>query len=208
MGHRDLGDFYRSLLIEQRNYSPLPPYTFNAAQAAAANAKEGEGAARTAGPLLNKKKAVSEDRECAAHSFLKLGPAKEFGDWMGRLVAPGEIYGVLCTLASLPHSALKTQILENSTFGVYVEQEPYVRQVVPEQQLQDRVALLGASPLAPPLSVPLLTLEVRYFQPFASIKLDRMSNVFRWTVEEVEEKHGEVDPATLALTALRILTAP
>jgi COP9 signalosome complex subunit 1 len=37
---------------------------------------------------------------------------------------------VLCALASLPRSALKTQILENSTFGVYVEQEPYVRELV------------------------------------------------------------------------------
>jgi COP9 signalosome complex subunit 1 len=44
---------------------------------------------------------------------------------------------------------------------------------------------------------------VLYFQPFASIKLDRMSNAFGWTVEEVEEQvvsliqsgsiHGRVD---------------
>ncbi|KAJ7436393.1 hypothetical protein B0H11DRAFT_2364691 [Mycena galericulata] len=244
MGHRDLGDFYRSvgkyptrsrdvlsileLLIEQRNYSHLPTYTFkaDAAQAAVANAKEGEGAASTAAPLLNKKKAVSEDRERvqskldfatalsslasgnyqrAAHSFLKLGPAKDFGDWMGRLVAPGDIaiYGVLCALASLPRSALKTQILENSTFGVYVEQvqqEPYVRELVKSYLSSNFKTVLRYSVLAPPLDLYLaqhvgeLTNMIRnwavflYFQPFAPIKLDRMSNAFGWTVEEVEEQ--------------------
>lgn len=44
---------------------------------------------------------------------------------------------------------------------------------------------------------------VLYFQPFASIKLDRMSAAFGWTVEEVEQHivaliqsgdiHGRVD---------------
>jgi COP9 signalosome complex subunit 1 len=163
MGHRDLGDFYRSvgeyptalkhytksrefcttsqhvlemclsvlevcpfphsspafkiatqLLIEQRNFSHLPTYVFkadaalDAASAAAANAKEGDGAAPAPAPtLLNKRKAVSEDRERvqskldfatalsnlsagnyqkAAYTFLKLGPAKDFGDWMGKVL--------------------------------------------------------------------------------------------------------------------------
>ncbi|KAJ7507157.1 26S proteasome subunit RPN7-domain-containing protein [Mycena galericulata] len=288
MGHRDLGDFYRSvgeyptalkhytksrefcttsqhvlemclsvleLLIEQRNYSHLPTYVFkadaalDAAQAAAANAKEGEGAASTAAPLLNKKKAVSEDRERvqskldfatalsslasgnyqkAAHSFLKLGPAKDFGDWMGRLVAPGDIaiYGVLCALASLPRSALKTQILENSTFGVYVEQEPYVRELVESYlssnfktvlELLNRYSSRHSLDLYLAPHVGELTNMIRnwavvlYFQPFASIKLDRMSNAFGWTVEEVEEQvvtliqsgsiHGRVDSQNKILYA-------
>ncbi|KAJ7084048.1 26S proteasome subunit RPN7-domain-containing protein [Mycena belliarum] len=264
MGHRDLGDFYRSvgeyptalkhytksrefcttsqhvlemclsvleLLIEQRNYSHLPTYVFkadaalDAAAAAASNAKEGDGAAAPAvATLLNKKKAVSEDRERvqskldfatalsslasgnyqkAAYAFLKLGPAKDFGDWMGKLIAPGDIavYGVLCALASLPRSALKTQILENSTFGVYIEQEPYVRELVEAYlgsnfktvlELLNRYAARHALDIYLAQHVNELANMIRnwavvlYFQPFASIKLDRMSGAFGWSVEEVE----------------------
>ncbi|KAJ7692476.1 hypothetical protein B0H17DRAFT_1200526 [Mycena rosella] len=53
-------------------------------------------------------------------------------DGQGQPIAPGDIAicGVLCALASLPCSAVKTQILENSTLGVYVEQEPYVRKLI------------------------------------------------------------------------------
>ncbi|KAJ6590942.1 26S proteasome subunit RPN7-domain-containing protein [Mycena vulgaris] len=288
MGHRDLGDFYRSvgeyptalkhytksrefcttsqhvlemclsvleLLVEQRNYSHLPTYVFkadaalDAASAAAANAKEGDATAPAAAPLLNKRKAVSEDRERvqskldfatalsslasgnyqkAAYSFLKLGPAKDFGDWMGKLIAPGDIaiYGVLCALASLPRSALKTQILENSTFGVYVEQEPYVRELVEAYlssnfktvlELLNRYSSRHALDIYLAHHVVELTNMIRnwavvlYFQPFASIKLDRMSGAFGWTVEEVEEQvvsliqsgsiHGRVDSQNKILYA-------
>jgi COP9 signalosome complex subunit 1 len=86
----------------------------------------------------------------AAYYFLRLGPARELGDWIGKVrvpthiiiiwllkgldqvVAPGDIaiYGTLCALSSLPRSALKAQLLENSVFGLYIEQEPYVRELV------------------------------------------------------------------------------
>ncbi|KAJ7253017.1 26S proteasome subunit RPN7-domain-containing protein [Mycena haematopus] len=287
MGHRDLGDFYRSvgeystalkhytksrefcttsqhvlemclsvleLLIEQRNFPHLPTYVFkadaalDAASAAAVNAKEGDGAAPAA-PLLNKRKVVSEDRERvqskldfaaalsnlasgnyqkAAYTFLKLGPAKDFGDWMGKLIAPGDIaiYGVLCALATLPRSALKTQILENSTFGVYVEQEPYVRELVEaylSSNFKTVLELLNRYSSRHSLDIYLaehvteLTNMIRnwavvlYFQPFASIKLDRMSGAFGWTVDQVEEQvvsliqsgsiHGRVDSQNKILYA-------
>ncbi|KAJ7058005.1 26S proteasome subunit RPN7-domain-containing protein [Mycena amicta] len=282
MGHRDLGDFYRSvgeyptalkhytksrefcttsqhvlemclsvleLLIEQRNYSHLPTYVFkadaalDAASAAASNAaKEGEGASSAAAPtLLNKRKPISEERERvqskldfamalshlasgsyqkAAYAFLKLGAAKDFGDWMGRLVAPGDIaiYGVLCALSSLPRSALKVQILENSTFGVYIEQEPYVRELVEAYlssnfktvlDLLNRYSARHSLDLYLAPHVAALTDLIRnwavvlYFQPFASIRLDRMSAAFGWTLDEVEKHvvnliqagsiHGRVD---------------
>ncbi|KAJ7482306.1 hypothetical protein B0H11DRAFT_1219097 [Mycena galericulata] len=88
----------------------------DAAQAAAANAKEGDGGVSIAAPPLNKKKAVPENREHiqskldfatalsslasgnyqkAAHSILKLGPAKDFGNWIGRVFS-------LCFLTPLP----------------------------------------------------------------------------------------------------------
>ncbi|KAF7366739.1 PCI domain-containing protein [Mycena sanguinolenta] len=287
MGHRDLGDFYRSvgeyptalkhytksrefcttsqhvlemclsvleLLIEQRNFPHLPTYVFkadaalDAASAAAANAKEGDGPAAPT-PLLNKRKAVSEDRERvqskldfatalsnlasgnyqkAAYTFLKLGPAKDFGDWMGKLIAPGDIaiYGVLCALATLPRSALKTQILENSVFGVYVEQEPYVRELVEAYlssnfktvlELLNRYSSRHALDIYLAPHVTELTNMIRnwavvlYFQPFASIKLDRMSGAFGWTVDQVEEQvvsliqsgaiHGRVDSQNKILYA-------
>ncbi|KAJ7201080.1 G protein pathway suppressor 1 [Mycena pura] len=289
MGHRDLGDFYRSvgeyptalkhytksrefcttsqhvlemclsvleLLIEQRNYSHLPTYVFkadaalDAASAASASAKEGDGnGASTAAPLLNKRKPMSEDRERvqskldfatalsnlasgnyqkAAYAFLKLGSVKDFGNWMGKLVAPGDIaiYGVLCALASLPRSALKTQILENATFGVYVEQEPYVRELVEAYlgsnfktvlELLNRYSSRHALDIYLAPHIVELTNMIRnwavvlYFQPFASIRLDRMSGAFGWTVQEVEQQvvnliqsgsiHGRVDSQNKILYA-------
>ena len=88
--------------------------------------------------------------ERAAYTFLKLGPAKGLGDWLGKvyipatysfiantnsylqLVSAGDIaiYGTLCALASLSRSAIKATVVDNATFGVYVEQEPYVRELV------------------------------------------------------------------------------
>jgi COP9 signalosome complex subunit 1 len=49
-----------------------------------------------------------------------------------QLVAPGDIaiYGTLCALASLSRSAIKTQLLRNPVFSAYIEQEPYVRDVI------------------------------------------------------------------------------
>jgi COP9 signalosome complex subunit 1 len=47
-------------------------------------------------------------------------------------VAPADIaiYGTLCALATFPRSAIKAKILENSVFGAYVEQEPYIRELI------------------------------------------------------------------------------
>ena len=49
-----------------------------------------------------------------------------------QLVAPADIaiYGTLCALSSYSRAAIKAQILENSVFGAYVEQEPYVRELI------------------------------------------------------------------------------
>ena len=70
--------------------------------------------------------------EKAAVTFLKLGPPKALDDWNGKIITPSDIaiYGTLCALASLSRSAIKTLILESDGFGVYLEQEPYVRELV------------------------------------------------------------------------------
>ncbi|KAI5891032.1 uncharacterized protein SCHCODRAFT_02627943 [Schizophyllum commune H4-8] len=141
----------------------------------------------------------------AAYHFLRVGPAKDLEDWAGTLVAPADIaiYGTLCALSSYSRAAIKAQILENSVFGAYVEQEPYVRELIEAYmaskfkivlELLSRYSTRHALDihLAPHVSA--LTTSIRnwavklYFQPFQSIKLDRMSAAFGWSVEEVERQ--------------------
>lgn len=47
-------------------------------------------------------------------------------------MSPGDIaiYGSVCALASLSRSGFKAQVLENLSFGVYIEQEPHVREMI------------------------------------------------------------------------------
>lgn len=88
--------------------------------------------------------------ERAAVAFLKVGPPKSLGDWVGtvclfvyslpvcvtnlglQLLAPSDIaiYGALSALACFTRNALKARVLDNDTFGVYIEQEPYVRELL------------------------------------------------------------------------------
>ncbi|KIY42962.1 PCI-domain-containing protein [Fistulina hepatica ATCC 64428] len=141
--------------------------------------------------------------EKAALAFLRIGSIKDLGDWVGKLVAPGDIavYGVLCALSSYSRSALKAQILENAAFGVYMEQEPYVRELLEAYmgstfktvlELLDRHAARHYADMHLYPHVDALQNAIRswavklYFQPFQSIRLDRMSAAFGWTVGETE----------------------
>ncbi|KAF8064961.1 26S proteasome subunit RPN7-domain-containing protein [Lyophyllum atratum] len=215
------------ILLEQRNYTHLSTYVFKADAAldATLNASNGgNGGGGAQAPTAGAKKKTSIERqqvqskldlatalshlgqanyEKAAYSFLKVGPAKELGDWIGKVVAPGDIavYGTLCALSSLPRSALRTQLLGNPVFGVYLEQEPYIRELIEAYMSSDFKTVLDILArystrhmvdihLAPHIAE--LTDQIRnwavvlYFQPFATIKLERMSKAFGWTVEEVE----------------------
>ncbi|KAF9531186.1 26S proteasome subunit RPN7-domain-containing protein [Crepidotus variabilis] len=217
------------LLIEQRNYSHLTTYVFkaeaalDATAAAASNAAANNSAGGAAVPATSTKKKPSEresvqakldlatalshlgqsNYEKAANAFLKIGSTKELGDWVGKLVAPGDIaiYGTLCALASLKRSQIKTRILENSVFGVYIEQEPYVRELIESymsSNFKNVLELLAKYSTRHYVDIHLSThvnelansirnwAVVLYFQPFASIKLERMSIAFGWTIEEVE----------------------
>lgn len=40
------------------------------------------------------------------------------------------IYGTLCALASLSRSAIRAALVESTSFGVYIEQEPYIRELI------------------------------------------------------------------------------
>jgi COP9 signalosome complex subunit 1 len=120
-------------------------------------------------------------------------------------VAPGDIaiYGSICGLASLSRSAFKAQVLENPQFGVYVEQEPHVRELI-EAHITSNfkvvLDLLNKYQTRHCLDIHLaphvhdLTSAIRnravvlYFQPFSSIRLDRMSAAFGWSIDEVEQQ--------------------
>lgn len=142
------------LLIEQRNYQHIATYVFKADAAldAAATASAGEAANPSpAGAATGKKVAIERERvqskldfatalshlgqgnfERAAYYFTRLGSARDLGDWVGKVVAPGDIaiYGTICAVASLTRSAFKSQIQDSTTFSVYIEQEPYVRELI------------------------------------------------------------------------------
>jgi hypothetical protein len=149
------------LLIEQRNYPHIGTYVFKAEAALeAAGSKNDQGSkssiANREGVQTRLEFATAlahlgqSNYDKAAYGFLKLGPAKLLGDWVGKvrrcdcnchckyliivrqIVAPGDIaiYGTLCALASLSRSAIRASVLENATFGVYIEQEPYVREMI------------------------------------------------------------------------------
>lgn len=137
------------LLILQRNYSHISTYVFKADAALDAATASGSGSGST-GSSSKKGSAEREkvqskldfatalshlgqsNYEKAAYYFLRLGPSKQLGDWAGKLVAPGDIaiYGTLCALSKLSRSAIKAQVVDNDTFAGYIEQEPYVRELI------------------------------------------------------------------------------
>lgn len=141
------------------------------------------------------------------------------------------IYATLCALATFSRNQIRTQVLENDTFGLYIEQEPYVRELI-EAYTNNRfktvletlerysVSPLFLASLCPSVSpyrmcdmthapgmqtrhaVDVHLLQhvsalsnlirskalVQYFQPFASIRLERMSQAFGWSVDELEQQ--------------------
>ncbi|EGO01318.1 hypothetical protein SERLA73DRAFT_179480 [Serpula lacrymans var. lacrymans S7.3] len=215
------------LLIEQKNYAHIPTYVFKADAALdAANAASNNAAAnnpQATQATTNKKFAEREkvqskldlatalsclglaNYEKAALTFLKLGSAQQLGDWLGKLVAPSDIaiYGTLCALSTLSRSAIKSQLLDNAVFSVYIEQEPYIRELIQAYmtsnfkmtlELLSRYSTRHSVDLHLAAHIQEITNCIRnvaiilYFQPFASIKLDRMSTAFGWTIEEVEKE--------------------
>ncbi|KAI0795680.1 26S proteasome subunit RPN7-domain-containing protein [Abortiporus biennis] len=143
--------------------------------------------------------------EKAANSFLKAGPVKGLEDWATQIIAPGDIaiYGTLCALATFSRSAIKSQLLDNDNFGVYIEQEPYVRELIVAYlnskfkvvlEILERYSTRHYIDIHLSPHVSSLYTKIRnhalvlYFQPFTSIKLERMSAAFGWTVEYLEQQ--------------------
>lgn len=141
-------------MIEQRNYAHITTYVYKAdaaLDAAATSNAQSADAPSTSGPPPGKKVALERERvqskldfatalsnlgqgnyERAAYYFTRLGSARDLGDWVGKVVAPGDIaiYGTICAVASLTRAAFKAQVQESSTFSLYTEQEPYVRELI------------------------------------------------------------------------------
>ncbi|OCH90469.1 PCI-domain-containing protein [Obba rivulosa] len=224
------------LLVEHRNYNHIATYIYKAE--AALDASASAPPPRTAAQQQPRdKERVAAEREKvqsrldvasglaylgqgnyekAAQSFLKVGPIKSLSDWSGKLISPSDVamYGALCALATMSRNAIRAQLLENETFGVYVEQEPYVRDLLENYMANRFKAVLETLErystrhlldyhLYPHVSA--LTDLIRsralvlYFTPFSSIKLARMGAAFGWSVEELEHhvvaliQRGEIE---------------
>ncbi|KAK0447207.1 26S proteasome subunit RPN7-domain-containing protein [Armillaria borealis] len=146
-----------------------------------------------------------DNYEKASYNLLRLGSTKDLGEWIGRLVSPSDIaiYGTICAMASLSRSAFKARVLDNPSFGVYIEQEPYLRELIEAymaSKFQTVLDLLSRYSTRHYIDIH-LTSHVRalmnaiknravvlYFQPFSSIRLDRMSQAFGWSVDETESQ--------------------
>ncbi|OSX58352.1 hypothetical protein POSPLADRAFT_1154048 [Postia placenta MAD-698-R-SB12] len=212
------------LLIEHRNYAHMSTYVFKADAALDATAST----ARPTGPtapanssanrvLTEREKVQSKldaglglshfgqgQYEKAANFFVKVGPIKSLGTWIGTVIAPGDIavYGTLCALATFPRPQISSQILNNDGFGAFIEQEPYVRELIEaymSNRFKDVLGILEKystrHAVDPHLGahiqilIKLITNRalVLFFQPFVSIRLERMSTAFGWTVDELEQ---------------------
>ncbi|KAG2040446.1 26S proteasome subunit RPN7-domain-containing protein [Suillus americanus] len=201
------------LVIEQRNYSHISSYVFKAegaldtasAAAAASNTAERDQVQSKLDFAMALFHLGQANYEKAAQLFLKIGPPDSLGDWIGKLVAPGDfaIYGTLCALASMSRSAIKSQLTGNAIFSAYIEQEPYVRDLTQSYlssdfknvlDLLERYSTRHYVDIHMYSHVYDLTNLIRnvavvlYFQPFQTIRLDRMSAAFGWTVDEVEKE--------------------
>ncbi|OSD00524.1 G protein pathway suppressor 1 [Trametes coccinea BRFM310] len=216
------------LLMEQRNYSHIATYVFKAEAAldSASMVRGQSGPEAPAGAAQANKEKKNAERlraqtkldvatglshlgqsnyEKAAQTFLKAGPVKGLEDWTGKLIAPGDIaiYATLSALATFPRSTIRAQILDSDDFSMYIEQEPYIRELL-ESYMNNRfknvLEILERYSTRHYLDIHLyqhvqnLTNLIRskslvlYFQPFSSIKLERMGQAFGWSVQELEQQ--------------------
>jgi len=143
--------------------------------------------------------------EKAAQSFLKLGHPKGLEEWTSKVVSSSDIaiYATLCVLATYSRSAIKSQLLDKDSFGVYIEQEPYVRELLEAYlgsrfktvlEILERYSTRHYVDIHLSPHVTTLVNEIRnralvlYFQPFQSIKLERMATAFGWSVDLLEQQ--------------------
>ncbi|KAI9513524.1 26S proteasome subunit RPN7-domain-containing protein [Russula earlei] len=161
----------------------------------------------------------------ATHGFLHPMSVLTLTPWAGTIVSVGDIavYATLCALATLGRTELRARVIESE--GLAGEGEG-MKELLDAWMASNFRAVLGllekfsARHLLDPLLGPHvanLTALIRtravvlYFQPFATIRLDRMSAAFGWTVEDTEREvvaliqrgdiHGRVDTQNKILRA-------
>ncbi|KAH7107066.1 PCI-domain-containing protein [Auriculariales sp. MPI-PUGE-AT-0066] len=126
------------------------------------------------------------------------------------------VYGVLCALASLPRSSIVSRLgltqpgtgkgasttSEPPPFAYFLEQEQYVRELVDAYvaskfktvlEILDRMSARHSLDIILSPHIQELTQNIRdraivlYFQPFASIRLDRMALAFGLPADDLEK---------------------
>ncbi|KAJ1301192.1 hypothetical protein OPQ81_003602 [Rhizoctonia solani] len=205
------------LLVEQLNFAQIYSYVFKAesalesASTGAAGPTSGKGADK---PDVEYERARSKlqlasgiaqlgqgNFQKAAWTFLKL--EKNVDDWLGTLVAPADIaiYGTLSALATLSRSQIKASVVESDTFTYFIEQEPYVREIIDAYtannfkvvlELLDRHSSRHGLDIVLAPHIGLLTSLIRdralvlYTTPFTSIRLQRLADAFGLSLSDVE----------------------
>ncbi|KAI0074359.1 PCI-domain-containing protein [Panus rudis PR-1116 ss-1] len=221
------------LLLEQRNYSHVSTYLFKAEAAlealvssrsgnnsSAASQQQPPAAVQAAKEKFAAEKEKTQTKldvatalsqmgqqayEKAANSFLKAGPIKGLEDWASKIVAPGDIaiYATLCALATFSRAQIQNMLQNNDNFGVYIEQETYVRDLLEAYvgnrfktvlDILERYSTRHYVDIHLSNHVPALITNIQsralvlYFQPFQSIRLDRMSAAFGWDIDFMEKQ--------------------
>ncbi|CAE6420028.1 unnamed protein product [Rhizoctonia solani] len=205
------------LLVEQLNFAQIYSYVFKAesalesASTGAAGAGSGKGAEKPdaeyerARSKLQLASGIAQlgqgNFQKAAWTFLKL--EKNLDDWLGTLVAPADIaiYGTLAALATLSRSQIKASVVESDTFTYFIEQEPYIREIIDAYtannfkvvlELLDRHSSRHALDVVLSPHISLLTNLIRdralilYTTPFTSIRLQRLADAFGLSLADVE----------------------
>ena len=108
----------------------------------------------------------------------------------------------MCALATFERRQIKVALLESENFSYYLEQEPYMRDIIDAYmaskfrvvlQLLDRYSARHLLDLQLNHHVKALTKLIKdkalvlYFGPFASIRLDSLAEAFGLTPEETEK---------------------
>ncbi|EUC61439.1 COP9 signalosome complex subunit 1 [Rhizoctonia solani AG-3 Rhs1AP] len=233
------------LLVEQLNFAQIYSYVFKAESALESASTVGAGASSGKGtdkPDAEYERARSKlqlasgiaqlgqgNFQKAAWTFLKL--EKNVDDWLGTLVAPADIaiYGTLAALATLSRSQIKASVVESDTFTYFIEQEPYIREIIDAYtannfkvvlELLDRHSSRHALDIVLAPHINLLTSLIRdralilYTTPFTSIRLQRLADAFGLSLSDVEahivrlvregQVKGRVDASEKVLIATQV----
>lgn len=132
----------------------------------------------------------------AANHFLQTDPT--VGDQFNSTMSANDVavYGGLCALASMSRSELQTKVLENVSFRNFLELEPHIRRAISffvackyaqcleilESYRNDYLLDLYLQPHVGRIYRRIREKSiVQYFEPFGSVKLDNMEQVFGQT---------------------------